>query len=43
MVRTSIEYVRDMTPEERSNMGLPDEGWEELICRNHGVDPKEVL
>jgi hypothetical protein len=43
IVRNSIEFSRNMTPEERSEMGLPDEGWEEQICRNHGVDPKEVL
>lgn len=43
IARNSIEALRDMTPEERSEMGLPDEGWEEQICRNHGVDPKEVL
>jgi hypothetical protein len=43
IVRNSLESLRDMTPEERSAMGLPDEGWEEQICRNHGVDPKKVL
>ncbi len=32
-----------MTPEKRSELGLPDDGWEEQICRNHGVDPKKVL
>ena len=43
MVRNSLAFFRDMTPEERSEMGLPDEGWEEQVCRNHGVDPKDVL
>jgi hypothetical protein len=32
-----------MTPERRAEMGLPDDGWEEQVCRNHGVDPKLVL
>ena len=41
--RNSIEFCRDMTAEERADMGLPEEGWEAQICRNHGVDPKEVL
>lgn len=43
IVRNSIEFFRDMTPEKRSEMGLPDEGWEAQICRNHGVDPKAIL
>lgn len=44
IVRNSINHLRGMTPEERSSkFGLPDEGWEEQICRNHGVDPKDVL
>ena len=41
--RNSIAFCRDMTAEERSDMGLPEEDWEAQICRNHGVDPKEVL
>ena len=27
IVRNSLEFFRDMTPEERSEMGLPDEDW----------------
>ncbi len=42
-VRNSIDCLQGMTPEERSEMGLPVDGWEEQICRNHGVDPKDVL
>lgn len=44
IVRNSIDHLRAMTPEERSSkFGLPIEGWEELVCRNHGVDPKDIL
>jgi len=44
IVRTSLKHLGEMTAEERSSkFGLPDEGWEEQICRNHGVDPKDVL
>ena len=41
--RSAVEALRAMTPEERAEMGLPEEGWEEQICRNHGADPREVL
>jgi len=43
IARNAIEALRGMTPAERAEMGLPDEGWEEMVCRNHGADPKEVL
>lgn len=43
IARSAIEAIRGMAPERRAEMGLPDEGWEEQICRNHGVDPKKVL
>ena len=43
IARNAIESLRSMTLEERSEMGLPDEGWEEMVCRNHGADPKDVL
>jgi len=42
-VRAAIQACRDMTPEKRSELGLPDDGWEEQICRNHGVEPNKVL
>ncbi|HMB75419.1 MAG TPA: SMI1/KNR4 family protein [Kiloniellaceae bacterium] len=42
-VRKAIAFCRDMTPEGRAQMGLPDKGWEEQICRNHGVDPKDLV
>jgi hypothetical protein len=43
IARNAVEALRGMTPEERAEMGLPEEGWEEMVCRNHGADPKEVL
>jgi len=43
IARSAIEAIRGMTPERRAEMGLPDDGWEEQVCRNHGVDPKLVL
>ena len=43
IARDAIAVFHDMTPEERADMGLPDEDWEEQVCRNHGVDPKKVL
>lgn len=43
VVRNAIRHCRNMTPAERSAIGLPDEGWEEQLCRNHGIDPKKVL
>ena len=43
IVRTAVEACRAMTPERRADMGLPDEGWEEQVCRNHGAEPKDVL
>lgn len=39
----AVRICREMTHEKRSEMGLPDEGWEEQVCHNHGVDPKDVL
>lgn len=42
-VRIAIAALRDMTPEQRAEMGLPEEGWEEQVCWNHGVDPGKVL
>jgi hypothetical protein len=42
-VRISIDHLRKLTPEERAAMGLPEKGWEEQVCRNHGVDPKKLL
>lgn len=43
IARNALNAICAMTPEQRAQMGLPDEGWEEQICRNHGVDPKLVL
>jgi len=43
IARTAVEGLRGMTQAERAEMGLPDEGWEEMVCRNHGADPDEVL
>jgi hypothetical protein len=43
IANNAIEALRGMTQEERSEMGLPDEGWEEMVCRDHGADPGEVL
>lgn len=42
-VRIALDHLRKMTPEEREAMGLPEEGWEEQVCRNHGVDPKKFF
>jgi hypothetical protein len=42
-VRISIDHLRKLTPAERAAMGLPEEGWEAQVCRNHGVDPKKLL
>lgn len=41
--RAAVEACHAMTPEQRADMGLPEEGWEEQVCRNHGADPEEVL
>ena len=37
-LRTSMEYWRSMTPEERAEHGLPDVGWEQELFGHLGVD-----
>jgi hypothetical protein len=37
-LRRSLAYWRAMTPEQRAEMGLPEEGWEEELFGHLGVD-----
>ena len=37
-LRTSLEYWRSMTPEERAEQGLPEVGWEQELFGHLGVD-----
>jgi hypothetical protein len=41
-LRQSIEVIRQ-TPEDRKAWGLPEEGWEEELCKARGLDPKVYL
>lgn len=37
-MRSTLAYWRAMTPEQRAEMGLPDEGWEEELFGHLGID-----
>ncbi|MEM7221951.1 MAG: hypothetical protein AAF495_03165 [Pseudomonadota bacterium] len=39
-LRQSLAYSRAMTPEERAQMGLQEEGWEDALFGHLGVDLK---
>ncbi len=41
-LRLSLDYWRAMSPEERAEMGLPEEGWEEELFGHLGVDLKSL-
>jgi len=41
-LRTSLEYWRAMTPEERADHGLPEVGWEQELFGHLGVDLDEL-
>ncbi len=42
-LRTSLEYWRAMTPEERAEYGLPEVGWEQELFGHLGVDPRRAV
>jgi hypothetical protein len=37
-LRRSLAHWRAMTPEQRAEMGLPEEGWEKELFGHLGVD-----
>ena len=37
-LKTSLEYWRSLTPEERTEFGLPEVGWEYGLFGHLGVD-----
>ena len=41
--RRALEICREMPAGKRAELGLPEDGWEVQLCRNHGVDPKKLL
>ncbi|NNE83749.1 MAG: hypothetical protein HKN28_07240 [Alphaproteobacteria bacterium] len=41
-LRRSIEILRQ-SPEHLKTYGLPEEGWEEELCKAQGLDPKIYL
>jgi hypothetical protein len=41
-LRSSIAYWRAKSPEERAEMGLPEEGWEEQLFGHLGIDLKDL-
>jgi len=41
-LRTSLAYWRAKTVEERAAMGLPEEGWEEVLFGHLGIDLKKL-
>lgn len=41
-LRTTIPFLREKTPEERAEMGIEGDDWEEEMCRRMGVDPRDL-
>ena len=41
-IRRSLGYWRSMTPEQRAEYGLPEDGWEEALFGHLGVDLKSL-
>jgi hypothetical protein len=39
--RKAVATLAEMTAAERAGMGLPDEGWEQVVLEWHGVEPAE--
>lgn len=41
-IKRSLGYWRSMTPEQRADYGLPEDGWEEALFGHLGVDLKSL-
>ncbi len=41
-LRKALPEIRKMTPEQREEVGLGGDDWEEQMCRRMGVEPGEV-
>ena len=37
-MKTTLAYWRNMTPEQRAEFGLPEEGWEDVLFGHLGID-----